>query len=88
MYNLEISITDELGDMSPIIIDPAVHLGTPSDQATYLNKQGSWTLNGNTITSNGLLNGTIESFDCTTLIMFTKDVYMPGDKLTLILKKQ
>jgi len=52
------------------------------------NDQGTWALNGNTITSNGLLNGTIESFDCTTLILLMTDVNIPGDKLTMTLRKQ
>ena len=50
--------------------------------------QGNWSLNGDVIISDGLIRGTVQSFDCTTLITVMTDVYTAGDRLTFTLKKQ
>ena len=42
---------------------------------------GDWTLTGNTINIEGRV-GTIQSFDCTTLVFYSTDVLNPGDKQT------
>jgi Lipocalin-like domain len=49
---------------------------------------GTWSVNGNTLTSDGALDGTIVSFDCKTLVYFGKDVYNTGDKLIFTMVKQ
>lgn len=50
--------------------------------------QGTWSLNGNIITSDGMVNGNIESFDCNRLVMVISDVYTPGDRLIMTLQIQ
>jgi Lipocalin-like domain len=52
------------------------------------NDTGTWSLNGNTINSDGLIDGTIQSFDCSTLIYYVADLYTTGDRLTFTLVKQ
>jgi hypothetical protein len=47
----------------------------------------TWSLVGNTITVDGD-PATIESFDCKTLVVFTEDEVVPGDKIKLTLTKQ
>jgi hypothetical protein len=51
------------------------------------NDQGTWGLNGNIITSDGLVAGTIENFDCNTLVMVITDIYTSGDRMTMTLQK-
>lgn len=54
------------------------------------NKTGTWSLSGNTIISDDPDSGPeiIESFDCSTLVSYMSDVYIPGDRVTTTLKKQ
>jgi hypothetical protein len=49
---------------------------------------GTWTLSGSVINSDGVVDGIIESFDCHTLVFYAKDVYTPGDRLTFTIVKQ
>lgn len=51
------------------------------------NDQGTWNLVGNKIESDGQIQGDILSFDCTTLVVQSKDALMPGDKLTFTFRK-
>jgi hypothetical protein len=50
--------------------------------------QGTWQLHGNTLTSDGTLNGIIASYDCKTLVYYIENSIKPGDKLTFTLVKQ
>jgi hypothetical protein len=49
---------------------------------------GSWAVNGKTLTSDGIFNGTISSYDCTTLVFYTENAIKPGDRLTYTMVKQ
>jgi len=49
---------------------------------------GTWQVNGNTLTSDGIFNGTIASYDCKTLVFYTENAIKPGDKLTYTMVKQ
>jgi len=49
---------------------------------------GTWSLTGNTLTSDGLMQGTISSYDCHTLVYYVSGVYVPGDKLVFTMVKQ
>jgi hypothetical protein len=48
---------------------------------------GTWTLNGNIITSDAVVNGTIQSYDCKTLVCYTENVTVPGDRFIQTLVK-
>lgn len=48
---------------------------------------GNWSLSGNTINLEGV-PGTIEGFNCTTLVFFTMNLPNPGDKYTYRYVKQ
>jgi hypothetical protein len=48
---------------------------------------GTWQLHGNTLTSDGILNGTISSFDCKTMVCYIENAIKPGDRLTYTLEK-
>jgi hypothetical protein len=50
--------------------------------------EGSWQLHGNTLTSDGTLNGTIASFDCKTLVYYVENALKPGDRLTYTLERK
>jgi hypothetical protein len=52
------------------------------------NDSGSWSLSGNTIISDGVVAGTVEKFDCTTLVVYTSDLNFPGDRLTITIKRK
>ncbi|NLU92439.1 lipocalin family protein [Chitinophaga sp. Ak27] len=62
------------------------------DQGTVCNpsgnEHGTWALKGNTLTSNGILKGTITSFDCKTMVYVTENVLVQGDKYTFTMVKQ
>lgn len=60
--------------------------GTVCDPSTA--SQGIWQLHGNTLTSDGKLNGIIASYDCKTLVYYIDNAIKPGDKLTFTLVKQ
>jgi hypothetical protein len=52
------------------------------------NYSGTWSLSGNTLTSDGDIGGEVQSFDCSKLVTVVKDMNMPGDRLTFTLQKQ
>lgn len=49
---------------------------------------GTWTLSGNLITSDGVVSGTIQSYDCRILVVYTENVTVPGDRYTQTLVRQ
>jgi Lipocalin-like domain len=49
---------------------------------------GSWSVIGNTIISDGIVAGTIQSFDCHTLVVYTDNIFIPGDRITLTIVRQ
>jgi hypothetical protein len=51
-------------------------------------QHGTWKVNGNTLTSDGIFNGVIASYDCKTLVFYTENAIKPGDKLTFTMIKQ
>ncbi len=63
----------------------AIDAGVSCNPST--NDAGTWNLVGNKIESDGQIQGEIEKFDCTTLVVFSKDAIMRGDKLTFTFKK-
>jgi hypothetical protein len=52
------------------------------------NDNGTWNLNGNIIKSDGMIDGTIKSFDCKTLVVVTPDALVPGDQLVFTMTRQ
>jgi hypothetical protein len=56
---------------------------TPSDA-----QNGTWLVKGNTLTSDGTLNGTIASYDCKTLVYYIDNSIVQGDRLTFTMVKQ
>lgn len=63
-----------------------------NDVGTVCNPNGSdngtWSVTGNTITSDGTINGTVSSYDCKTLVYYAENVYLAGDRLTFTVVKQ
>ncbi len=51
-------------------------------------ESGTWSVNGNTIISDGIVAGTIEKFDCKSLVVYTTELNMPGDRLTITITKK
>ncbi|HEX7845642.1 MAG TPA: hypothetical protein VF476_07530 [Chitinophagaceae bacterium] len=49
---------------------------------------GAWTLQDNFIDMDGYYFGTVESFDCNTLVFTQTEALIPGDKLTATFVKQ
>jgi hypothetical protein len=49
---------------------------------------GTWSVSGNTIISDGIVGGTIQSFDCRKLVVYSTDMIIPGDRITLTIEKQ
>lgn len=49
---------------------------------------GIWTLSGNVITSDGVVSGKIQSYNCKILVCFTENVSVPGDRYTQTLVRQ
>lgn len=49
---------------------------------------GNWSVTGNTITSDGIISGTIQSYDCKTLVVYVENVNVPGDRFTQTLARQ
>lgn len=49
---------------------------------------GTWEVKGNTLTSDGKLQGTIASYDCKTLVYYVEGALTKGDKLTYTMVKQ
>jgi Lipocalin-like domain len=56
-----------------------------SPSGTYT---GTWSILANTIISDGIIAGTIQEYDCHTLIVYSTDVIIPGDRITLTITKQ
>jgi hypothetical protein len=56
---------------------------TPPD-----NQKGTWLVKGNTLTSDGELNGTVASYDCKTLVYYVDNSIVTGDRLTFTMVKQ
>lgn len=51
-------------------------------------EQGTWEVHGNTLRSDGTLNGTIASYDCKTLTYYAENTIEQGDRMTFTLLKQ
>jgi hypothetical protein len=49
---------------------------------------GTWSVVGNTIISDGIVSGTIQGFDCRKLVVYSNDMIIPGDRITLTIEKQ
>lgn len=49
---------------------------------------GTWSVAGNTIISDGIVSGTIQSFDCHFLTVYSADFIIPGDRITMTIEKQ
>jgi hypothetical protein len=49
---------------------------------------GTWSLNGNNLQSDGILEGEISSFDCNKVVYFIQNTNVQGDKLTFTMTKQ
>lgn len=49
---------------------------------------GTWSVTGNTLQSDGVISGTITSYDCRTLVYFVDSEIVPGDKITFTMAKQ
>lgn len=63
--------------------DDAGTVCTPSET-----DNGTWQVEGNTLTSDGTLNGTIASYDCKTLVYYIENSIKEGDRLTFTMVKQ
>ena len=50
--------------------------------------EGFWVLKDQTILSDGRINGTIENYNCKTLVYYMKDVLVDGDKMTFTAERQ
>jgi len=49
---------------------------------------GTWSLNGKILSSDGDIYGTVKSFDCKSFVYYIPDIYNSGDQLTFTLTKQ
>ena len=49
---------------------------------------GTFEVKGNTLTSDGILNGTVASYDCKTLVYYAENTLEAGDRMTFTLVKQ
>jgi hypothetical protein len=49
---------------------------------------GTWSLSGNTIIADGLINGTIGSYDCKTLVIYLDNIFVPGDRYIITFEKK
>ncbi len=49
---------------------------------------GTWSVSGNVIISDGIVNGVIESYDCKKLVCYIENINIPGDRLTLTITRQ
>lgn len=50
--------------------------------------EGVWVVKDKAILSDGFINGTVESYDCKTLVYYMADVLVEGDKLTFTAERQ
>lgn len=60
--------------------------GTVCDPSS--DDEGSWKLEGNTITMDGDAAGAIASFDCKTLVYYVENSLKQGDKMTITYIRQ
>ncbi|MFB6457791.1 lipocalin family protein [Chitinophaga sp. Hz27] len=51
-------------------------------------EQGTWTVSGKTLTSDGILSGTVASYDCKTLVYYVENALTKGDRFTYTLVKK
>ncbi|WP_162915324.1 lipocalin family protein [Paraflavitalea soli] len=51
-------------------------------------EKGTWKVSGNTLTSDGTLNGTIAGYDCKTMVYYVENTLKAGDRMTFTLVKQ
>jgi hypothetical protein len=56
-----------------------------SPSGTY---SGTWAITANVIISDGIIAGTIQDYNCQNLIVYSTDVIIPGDRITLTISKQ
>ena len=49
---------------------------------------GTWSVNGNSLQSDGLLTGTISSYNCRDLVYYLENTYTAGDRLTFTMTRQ
>lgn len=49
---------------------------------------GTWTVSGKTLSSDGQLQGTIDSYDCKTLVYYVDNALTNGDRLTYTMVRQ
>ncbi|RAJ77397.1 lipocalin-like protein [Chitinophaga dinghuensis] len=52
------------------------------------NQEGTWKLEGKTLISDGILQGTVSSYNCKTLVYYVENSLADGDKFTFTLTKQ
>lgn len=52
------------------------------------NENGSWSLNGNVLTSDDYMNGIISSYDCRTLVFYIDNMIVAGDRYIFTMVKQ
>jgi hypothetical protein len=52
------------------------------------NDSGTWSVSGSTLTSDGMINGTISSYDCRTLVYHLDNILVPGDTYIFTMVKQ
>ena len=64
------------------------HLDVGTTCLPLNNDNGSWAVNGHTLTSDGDFNGTITSFDCKTIVYYIENIFTPGDRLVFTMVKQ
>ncbi len=84
-FLLDACETDDIRTFNPnhtlIYTDAGTQCSPPSDD------NGSWSLSGSTLNLDGTLQ-TIDTFDCNGFIISETDYKIPGDKVTITLKKQ
>jgi hypothetical protein len=52
------------------------------------NDHGAWQVKGNTLISDGTLNGVVASYDCKTLVYYVDNALTTGDRMTFTMVKQ
>lgn len=51
-------------------------------------EHGTWTVKGNTLSTDGTLHGTISSYDCKTMVYYIDDAIVKGDRIIFTMTKQ
>lgn len=49
---------------------------------------GTWSITGNQFQSDGPVQGTVDHFNCTTLVYYIEDSFAPGDRLIYTITRQ